>query len=346
MQRDYFINRFRLAALNAVLVLGLLIGVPRPVQGNTLKLEVIYSTIVGIEGNVVRLAGGYSVDLSEAKFEGRSFELSQKPEIRVGDVIQVSGTVISKPGDLPMIKAATAQVQTGKEFYFEGFVQDVNERNNTITFLNQKVTVASNAVLMTRKGKLIRLKSIKPGNDIYVTGVGLSTGLVASEVFRVNDPEGPLNEVIAYVKSVNGTVIELEGGFKIDIAKILKSIEGPGFELFKNPAFYGPGTEILFTVREKTAEESSTGILQVDGAFGFTKAPISIHANLQSVDPVERTITVLNQKIFIPENTIIQGPRSGRISLEQLVVGQSISVYGSIGENGLVLRFLSQVFVN
>lgn len=333
----------KLLFMSFLLIIAISFSVFAQAQDPRFVLQVS-SKVLSIDGNIVHLSGGVTADLSESKFKrANGFPIENKPLISVGSLVSVQGLVTSELGQPIFIKSSSTIVETGKEFSFWGFLQAVKAKKNTITILNQKINVDPNSMILDEKGNTVTLSSIKKGDKVDLTTIKLINGLVTDQILKFKgDPPG---QITGYIKSMNGATLELESGFVFDLTSILKGSVGQEDELFKNPKYYTPGTEVIIGLSSKTAMSPPQGVIPVDGGFGFSKAPITIDTKLQAVDLVEKTITVLNHKISIPDNLFIEGPR-GKITIEQLVVGKDILIFADLNDADIIPKVAFQVFIN
>jgi hypothetical protein len=320
--------------LGIIVVLGILIT-PNLAKGQIQSFEEVYSKVIEVKGDIIRLSGGITIDISDAKFTNR-FGLIDKPTISVGNNISVNGITVVATGTGTLIKATRAIVSTGKEFSYLGVAQ--NTSSKTITIFNKELEVDSKTSLINQKGKTVKLKSIKPGSLIDLFGVALTDKVVAERIIKSTE-KSPKGQLTGFIKSINGTKIELEGGFLVDIDKILKQITDPD-DFFKNPKIFTSGTEIIVGLLDETALALPSGVVAIDGAFGLAKAPITIDGKLQAVDLAENTITVLGQKITLPNDVIIE-VRGKRVNLAGLLVGSTLNIRADLNDNQVVPKLIT-----
>lgn len=320
--------------LSIVMTLGLLI-LPNPVKGQSPNFDQVYSKVLEVQGNTVRLSGGITVDISEAKFSN-SFGSIERPTINVGNSLSLGGLSIVSSGANMIVKATRASVFTGKEFFYLGVAQDTDSK--TVTIYNKDVEVNSTTSLINQRGKSVKLKAIKPGSPIELYGGVVGDKIVAQQVIKSNEGS-PKGQLIAFIKSIDGTKIELEGGFLVDVSKILRQVSDPD-DFFQNPKIFNAGTEIIVGLTDQTAVAVPSGIVPIDGAFGLARSPITIDAKLQAVNLTEKTITVLNRTIAIPEDVIIEA-RGKRVGLEGLLIGSSINIRADLNDNQIVPKLIT-----
>lgn len=303
----------------------------------------VSSKVLSVDGNIIHLSGGVTVDLSESKFTNSLGDpVTNRPTIAVGNIVSVQGLVLSEIDKPIFIKCSSAIVETGKELFYWGLLQSVKAKKNTITVLNQKITVEPNARIIDEKGNNVTLSSIKKGDKAEIMATSLTNGLSTNSVMKYKGI--PTCQLTGFVKSINGAKIELESGLVFDITKVLDSLGKDDAEIF-SPKNFNPGTEIIIGLSDKTAMSPPQGVISVDGAFGFSRAPITIDAKLQAVDSINKTITVLNHKISLPDTIFIEGTR-GKITINQLIVGKDIMVFADLNDAEILPKFVSQPFIN
>lgn len=333
--------------LMPMLLLMIMLGSINQTQAQTANLvplgrEFISSKVVAVEGNIVRLAGGFSADISQVEYKDTiGFPVDPQP-IMVGQYLRASGKIVSQMGQPVMIKAEEVNISSGNQLSFTGTVQKVKAKKNKIMVLGREITVLPTTRILSIQGNAINLSDVKTGNNIDVIFDSTDNGFVAISILRLSPEDSrPLNHISGTLKVINGTRLELEGNFSFDVQPV--SV-GPEDELFNDPYFLGPGTRVGVSLSKEIATKTPKGVLKAEGSFGFSRGAITLDGNLQSFDAANRTITILNRTFTLPDRFFVLGP-GGKSTLDKLVIGQGITLFAEETPDGLIIKVVLQPFV-
>jgi hypothetical protein len=256
---------------------------------------------VKITGNIVECRNGLSADVSEA--------MNLRP-IEVGDKLIAFGDMVADPNFQTLIKAEVTRVVKLRDVELDGVIQSVD--GNVITILNQKVEIGPNTTIFG-------VDKLQPGQGAYVYAEFLANGFRAFEVYISPDKDSVDLGITSAIAAIEGRKVSLVGDFTVNVTEEnLKFFELSGM---------GVNSTVFVNLRQVPKSK------RLKSPFlGEFQTNLTLGGELQAVDLVNRTITVINQVVKIDEFTIISDSTGGRIELKDLNPADVSRVQVSIGK--------------
>jgi hypothetical protein len=157
-----------------------------PASPSEVLIGEVFSPIEGvvteIQGNLMKLAGNISIDISRADIESITHPRGTVPEIKVGMKV----TAFVKTGETaqsPLI-AGIVQQHLEEEVVIFGKVQEIDPLNRTITVYNQKIKITDTTFFWRDAGykTALSFEKLKANHFISVKAFYSGTDLIAAQV--------------------------------------------------------------------------------------------------------------------------------------------------------------------
>jgi hypothetical protein len=242
--------------------------------------------VLTINGNIIECERGLVADISNARVNRN---------IEVGDLLFAFGQLTDDANFKTLIHAENVSVVKTRDVELDGPIQSVD--GNSLTMLNQRVEIDAQT-------ELIGADSLQAGQAAYVYTEYLNNSFRAFRIIVSADPKNVDLGIISAITSIQGTKVALMGDFSVNIS-------AENLDFFKKN---GVGINSLAYVNLR--QEPKTKKLK-SPFLGIHTINMQVGGRMQAVDPVNKTVTVLNQVIPISQATRVDDGFS-RLKLDEI----------------------------
>lgn len=286
-----YLNRVKYL-LMGLFITAILISTSKPaLAGSEFDPEKEYfhaAKVIAINGNIIECEHGIAADISTAKLD-RSVE--------VGDLFFAFGQLSENSSFKTFIAAENATVVKSRDVELDGPIQSVDA--NSLTIFNQRVQV-------DERTELVGTNSLQAGQTAFIYTEYVNKNFRAFRIIVSPDPKNVDLGITSAITAIQGTKVSLMGDFTVNISN-------ENLEFFKKN---GVGVNSLAYVNLRQAPTSK----KLKSPFlGTHSVNMQFGGKLQAVDPVNKTITVLNQVLPISQATRVDDGFS-RVKLDQINV--------------------------
>ncbi|MEW6737040.1 MAG: DUF5666 domain-containing protein, partial [Acidobacteriota bacterium] len=254
-------------------------------------------------------------------------------DIEPGTEIEIKGSLILTTDGTPIIKAVSALIKTSKELTITGALQEVDLAQGRIRVFNRDISLQATTRVFNSKREEIMLANLKAGRIATIdveNQDGRLTAINISQQRKARSSNETFTNLTGIITARTGSIIELADSFLIDIATLDAADSS-----FKVGAEVSLGFDGKAIVAALDPLPAATGTIRI--------ITVRLTGTLQQVDVSKKTIVLLGQTITTTAATrvIIFGSTTGN-TLQQLIVGQSVTVGGFVTDAGVVAKTIFQ----
>lgn len=288
-------NAYWLFYVSFILFINVMSALPSFAQDSlVLNLEVAR---VGLQQQTAICKNGLVIDFSNAA--------NMRP-IEVGDLINALGVK-----GQTAINATLTRVRKKRDVQLISKIQNVGV--GEITFLNQRI-------LVTKETRLTDIEKLQIGMPAIVIAENMPQGLKAVEIISIPDFG---DSILTLINKIEGTKVTLEGGFTL----LLKDTDIEFLQLTNHFKSNSP----LFVSLAALPEARIKNLLY--SSVTPASEPPTLIGTIDSVDPINKTITILGQKIKLAPFAAAIDLSGNLVNLEDIDLSQPKEAAVMLGDS-------------